>query len=393
VGVREGTVTCARRRAIVVVLALVLLGAPTAGPASAALDATHGAPARMLMGYYVGYERDLMPPEEIDWAALTHLAVGVVLPRRDGRVDLRLDLGPGEGPALARDLAERAHANGVVPILMIGGAGAHDAFRSAASPKHRRAFVRTLVAAMRNLGYDGLDLDWEPMNADDRGPFKALVTALRRALPGAVLTAPAEITTLTFPSVRRVYREVAAKLDRINLMTYGMEGPYPGWRSWHSSALDGASEETPTSVAVAVRDYLAAGIPARKLGVGIGFFGDCWTEPVTGPGQPLLGATIAATDWEMSYTTIVTRYFSPEAARFDPVAQVPYLTFPAPTGPKRCTYISYEDEASIAAKGAWARARGLGGAIVWTINQAHDRGAPAGQRDALLSAARVAFGA
>lgn len=346
----------------------------------------------MLIGYYVGYERDLMPPKEIEWSALTHITVGVVLPRANGQLDLGFDLGPGEGLGFARDLAKRAHKNGVVPILMIGGAGAHDAFRSAASAGHLQAFVQNLVAAMRSLGYDGLDLDWEPMNPADRVPFKALAVALRRVLPGAVLTAPAENTTLTFPRVPPVYREVASQLDRINLMTYGMEGAYEGWKSWHSSPLDGAAAVTPTSVAVTVRDFLAAGIPASKLGVGIGFFGDCWTKPVTGPGQSLRGATIVATDSEMSYMTIMANYFAPAAAHFDPTARVPYLSFDAPTGPKGCTYISYEDKASIAAKGAWARDHGLGSAIVWTINQAHDRTAPAGKRDALLRAVRIAFG-
>jgi chitinase len=375
------------------VLLAVALAWLTGSQTVAAQGGANRVPAHMLMGYYVGYERDLMPPAEIEWSALTHIAVGAVVPRANGQLDLSFDLGPGEGPGFARDLGRRAHRNGVVPLLMVGGAGTHDAFRSAASGSHRKAFVRNLVAAMRNLGYDGLDLDWEPMKPADRVPFKALVTALRHALPGAVLTAPAEITTLTFPDVPRVYREVAPQLDRISLMTYGMEGPYDGWKSWHSSPLDGAAAATPSSVAVAVRDYLAAGIPAGKLGVGIGFFGDCWTEPVTGPGQSLRGATIAATDSEMSTTTIMARYFAPAAAHFDPVAKVPYLSFDAPKGANGCTYISYEDERSIAAKGAWALDHRLGGAIVWTINQAHDRTAPAGQRDALLRSARDAFGA
>jgi len=373
---------------LTLVLALVV-GTTTAAQAVPGLS--QRVPARMLIGYYVGYERDLMPPDEIEWSALTHIAVGAVLPKRNGQLDLGFYLGPEDGPKFARDLAKRAHANGVVPMLMIGGAGAHDRFRSAASPKHRRAFVRNLVAAMRNLGYDGLDLDWEPMNPADQGPFKALVVALRRALPHAVLTTPAEITTLTFPDVPRVYREVAPLLDRINIMTYGMEGPYEGWKSWHSSPLDGATPQTPSSVAATVTDFLAAGIPARELGVGIGFFGDCWTAPVTGPGQDLRGSTIAATDNEMSYTSIMADYFTPSAAHFDQLAQVPYLSFDMPTGAKSCTYISYENQASIAAKGAWALDHGLGGAIVWTINQGHDPAAPEGQRDALLQAARVAF--
>jgi chitinase len=115
--------------------------------------------------------------------------------------------------------------------------------------------------------------------------------------------------------------------------------------------------------------------------------------PVTGPGQELGGAVIAATDSEMGYTTIMASYFTPAAAQFDPIAQVPYLSFAAATGAPGCTYITYEDEVSIAAKGTWAVDQGLGGAIVWTINQGHDRAALAGQRDALLHAARAAFGA
>jgi hypothetical protein len=103
----------------------------------------------MLLGYYVGYERDLLPPDEIDWSALTHLVVGPVLPQQTGTLDLGFDLAdPSQGPDFARDLAQRAHDHGVVPLLMIGGAGAHDGFKAAASSKKRQQFVRNLVATL-----------------------------------------------------------------------------------------------------------------------------------------------------------------------------------------------------------------------------------------------------
>jgi chitinase len=356
--------------------------------------ASRASNGRMLMGYYVGYERDLMPPDEIEWDALTHIAVGPVLPRANGSLDLGFDLDdPAGGPEFARDLAQRARANGVTAMLMIGGEGAHDGFKKAASRKRRKKFVANLVATLNDLGFDGLDLDWEPLNKSDKKPFKALVTALRAALPDVVLTMPVESTTLTFPAVPPVYTEVASLLDQFNIMTYGMEGPYPGWKSWHSSALDGATDETPSSVSATVADFLNAGVSKGKLGVGVGFFGDCWTAPVTGPSQGFGDATIAATDSDMSSITIAADYYTPAAAHVDPTAQVPYLSFASPRGDPQCTYITYEDAASIAAKGAWALDRGLNGAIVWTINQGHDRSAPPGQRDALLRAARAAFGA
>jgi chitinase len=350
------------------------------------------AAGRWLVGYYVGYERDIMPPDEIEWNALTHITVGTALPRRNGTIDTSFDLGT-DGPAFAKDVTSRAKANKVVPILMLGGAGAHDGFKGAASKKHRKRFVTNIVATVNDLGFEGVDLDWEPITNKDLKPFAKLVSALRAALPNGVLTAPVIPPTLTFPDVSPVYGQVAQDLDQINVMTYNMEGAYEGWKSWHSSALDGATNETPSSVAVGVASFLAAGVPASKLGVGIGFFGDCWNAPVTGPRQTIGGANIVATDSELSSTTIASTYYDAASARFDDVAQVPYLTFAAPKGPRGCTYISYEDEKSIAAKGKWARDRGLGGAIVWTINQGHVRSGAPGQRDALLRSARAAFGA
>jgi chitinase len=346
-----------------------------------------------LIGYYVGYERDDMPPDEIEWDAMTHIAVGTVLPRSNGSLNFALDLGSeAEGKELARDLAQRADDNGVVPILMIGGAGAHNGFKNAASD-NLATFVNNLVDAMNDLGFDGFDLDWEPMDGGDEKPFKNLVFALRNARPDAVLTVPAAPININFPEVPGVYAQVAPFVDLISIMTYNMEGAYDGWDSWHSSALFGATESTPTSVEASVGAFLDAGVPADKLGVGVGFFGDCWSAPVTGPGQAIGGAEIVATDSEMSFTRIKAEYYTLAASEFDNTARVPFLSYGAPHGAKQCTYITYEDENSIQQKAAFALDQGLNGAIVWTINQGHDRTKPSGQRDALLRSTRQAFGA
>jgi chitinase len=349
---------------------------------------------RKVIGYYVGYERDDMPPDEIEWDAMTHIAVGTVLPRSNGSLNFTLDLGSeAEGKALARDLATRARDNGVVPLLMIGGAGAHDGFQKAATGS-LNAFVTNLGNAMNDLGYAGLDLDWEPMNPADEKPFQNLAFALRAALPDAVLTVPADPININFPDVSGVYAQVAPFVDLISIMTYNMEGAYEGWRSWHSSALHGAAESTPTAVDASVAAFLESGVPANKLGVGVGFFGDCWSAPVTGPDQTIGGADIVATDSEMSFITITRGgYDAPSRRRFDDTAKVPFLSDENGMGDKGCAYITYEDASSIGEKGQWARNQGLNGAIVWTINQGHDPSALPGQKDTLLRATRQAFGA
>jgi len=134
--------------------------------------------------------------------------------------------------------------------------------------------------------------------------------------------------------------------------------------------------------------YVAAGVPVGKLGLGIGFYGLCYSAPVTGPGQPLDGSTIVAADGTMSYARIIGSYFDPGARRWDELARVPYLSFDSPHAPEGCTYISYDDEESIAEKGAYLRSKGLGGVIQWELNEGYLADAPAGERNPLLIAIR-----
>ena len=77
--------------------------------------------------------------------------------------------------------------------------------------------------------------------------------------------------------------------------------------------------------------------------------------------------------------------------QWDATASMPYLGSVNAFGPQQCNFLSYDDEQSIAAKGAWARRNGIGGTIIWTIGQGHIPERPAGQRDPLLQAIKAAF--
>jgi len=120
-----------------------------------------GAP--WVMGYAVGYERDLLPLGELNWGALTHVAVGRAVPNPDGTLNTDFDIGAVSGPAWARSVVRGAHAHGVQAILMLGGAGEETGFAGAASDAHRAAFVNNILTVVENFGFDGVDLDWEPL--------------------------------------------------------------------------------------------------------------------------------------------------------------------------------------------------------------------------------------
>jgi chitinase len=348
--------------------------------------------SKWVTGYYVGYLADLQPIEAIDWNGLTHVALGVITPNQDGSLNF---VGALDEAGRAK-LVQAAHVHNRKAIAMIGGQETgHDWF-AAASEENRANFIANLVNLVAVEGFDGLDLDWEPIENYQQPRLLDLFRALRATMPDAILTFPIEaLDNSNFPAPDRSYiADIAPYLDQINLMTYGMDHTYDGWKTWHSSPLYHQDAATPTSIDYVVNNALDAGVPASKLGLGIAFFGSCYSFPATEPLEDTVGLSADGSDFlagdnDMSYANIVTEY-APQGKRYwDEVAQVPYLSLPWPTGTKNCTYITYDDEQSILVKGQYVKDHGLGGAIIWNINE----GYIAAQTPAnpLLAATRQAF--
>jgi chitinase len=377
------------RCALALAISGVVLGVTAEAAAADRVFADGFETPRWVQGYYVGYERDLYPIGEVDFSALTHLMVGRARPAAGGGLIADFDIDAVEGPQWAQTAVIAAHAAGRKAVLMIGGAGEILGWRDAATEANRPQFVASLLAAVDRFGFDGLDLDWEPLEDADRPAFQALAQALRTARPQLFLSVPLGWVNANFADAPDPYwGQIAPLFDRIDVMTYDMAGDWDGWQSWHNAALDGAGPATPSSVASSIAYYLASGVPAAKLSMGLAFYGVCW-QGVTAPRQT--GGHVAASDGTMSYASILAGYATPVAQAWDAQAHVPYLSSVAPLGTAGCNFVSYDDAHSIADKGAFARAQGLGGTIIWTISQGHLGDRPAGQRDPLLDAVRAAF--
>lgn len=365
-----------------------LFGAAGAQAADTIFASGFEAP-RWVAGYYVGYEGALDPIGEVDFSSVTHLMVGPVRPLADGSLTTDFDIDPLNGPIWAHAVVAATHAAGRKAVLMVGGAGEISGWRGAAAPANLAIFVGNLLAAIDEFDFDGLDLDWEPLDVGDQPAFAALAQALRLARPDLILTVPVGWINSNFADPPDpFYGQIAPLFDRMNVMTYDMAGAWDGWQSWHNSALYGETATTPSSVATSVAFYLASGIPAEKLSVGTAFYGYCW-QGVTGPHQ--VGGSVIASDGTMSYANIIANYYTPTARVWDDIARVPYLSSATPLGSLGCSFVSYEDAQSITEKGAFVRAQGLGGTIIWTISQGHLANQPVGQRDPLLDAVRAAY--
>ena len=303
------------------------------------------------------------------------------MPQPNGSLDLL-----GGNPNVAAELIAAAHAHGVLAIASIGGADSQANFQQAMASGTVASFAGNLVALLTTTGYDGIDIDWEPMDKADEPAVIDIASRVRQAVPGALLTIPIGAINVNIPPDLSGFAALAAAYDQLNIMSYGQAGLWGGWKSWHSSALYHTDSATPISIDSTVQLYLAAKVPAAKLGIGIGFYGLCYTSPVTAPDQAFESTTKLLGDGTMSYANIVTKYFSADARQWDDLAKVPYLSFSSPHAPDGCTYISYDDEQSIAEKGAYVKAKGLGGVIQWELNEAYLSAAPAGQRNPLLKA-------
>jgi chitinase len=340
-----------------------------------------------VLGYYSGWNSNLYPVGEIDWGGLTHIVTAFHVPNAQGT---SLDDSQAGGPQLIQSVIAAAHSAGKRAIASIGGTGAGSAFSGATSSANLAGFVGVLQKLVTMYGYDGLDIDWE--DSIDNTLLQNFLKALRQAMPNIAITMPVVTQNNNLAGDLSVFGTVSQYVDRINIMSYGMSGTWDGWKSWHSSPLHWNNDNaTPVAIDSSVDDYMKAGVPAAKLGLGSGFYGQCYTSPVTAPDQALGGSTIAADEASMSYPYIMSTYYSANAHNWDTGAMVPYLTFASAHSPDGCTYISYEDAQSIAAKGAYAKSKALGGIIIWTINLGYVSSAPAGQRSPLLDAMKTAF--
>ena len=181
--------------------------------------------------YYAGWMQGYLPAQEVDFTAMTHVIHFSVVPKADGRLDSEVN---AITLANSTDVVARAHAAGVKVLISVGGEDSAHGFRGAASAANRLRFVTNLVSFASSRGYDGVDLDWEPLDAADVGLYSNLVTDLRVALNAL---SPRPLLTAAVGSQPALFASLQSRFDQINLMTYSFSGPYSGWVTWFNSPI------------------------------------------------------------------------------------------------------------------------------------------------------------
>jgi chitinase len=367
----------------------LLLGAKDREKASVRKSVSRDIDGPWLMSYYVGYQNGYLKPRDVDYSLMTHIVVGGVGARADGTLNEHWHLSNGDGRDMAEEVGRRADRKGVKKLIWLGGPNEEDKFYSATSNTYREAFVENIIELVDELGYDGVDIDWEPIRSKDEDGILRLVRDLREADPDLIITVPVNWveTTMLARKDLSVYDDMAQYVDRMFIMSYSMAGPWPGWQSWHGGALKGDGLTTPGSVDTSVRAYTRAGVPEEKLGVGVGTYATCWEYPVRKPKQTLPYGFSSRDIGVMSMRTLMDDYYSRKYEEWDSRAKVPYLSYRRAHGDWECGFISYENERSVEEKMEYVRDGDLGGAIVWNIGTGYMPDASRSKRHPYLKAA------
>ncbi len=388
-----------------------------------------GSTGKFVTGYWASWTAGNMvsyPYTKIDWTALTHLNVAFAYPQSGGALAYQ---GGNLDAALAKAITAAAHANGKKAILMIGGVGSSATFAAATgdTTASAQAFAQKIVSFAQADGFDGVDLDWEAIWANDNGGIgdgarmKNLALALRGLWPNMVLTV-AMGWDQTGQAMWGGMKDGGGSwlFDQFNVMNYDAANGWPQWQAWFHNAFDDAAANRPSSVVASLTALAGAGVPKDRIGMGLPFYGSAWLKSQNSgayyPRQTISQNYNAATqgaDTTYTYKYIVDNfvraYDGPNPADaagrtvpngtnvgyiFDQKAGTPYITGGTAgwTGLKgtapAITFLSFEDPTSIATKGAWAKANGYGGCIIWLINEG---ATDANGTNPLLSAVKAAF--
>jgi chitinase len=353
-------------------------------------------------GYYPGWEQSSMPASSIDFAALTHIIHFSVVPNANGSLNSNAN---SVTTANSADVVSRAHGAGVKVLICVGGADSESAFQAATSVANLPTFISNITNFMASRGYDGVDLDWEPLPASDAQQYTNLVNGLRFALTGFAQPKLLTAAVGAYPpygdpatAEYQMFSTIQAQFDQINIMTYDLSGPYDGWVTWFNSPIYDGGYRFPSSSGLvpsvngAVNNFLNNGVAPGRLGIGIAFYGYVWTggkgvspTSITGPRQSWTNAPTAET---YRYTDIMANYYQTNLYHWDAVAQAAYIGV-TNANPINNIFLSSDDARGCQTKVSYARNHNLGGVMIWELAQDHTPNTP----DPLLQAVKQAVAA
>ncbi len=286
---------------------------------------------------------------------------------KDGKADGSHWLGLKKVSAF---LKKHPHIDGV---LSIGGWGAEGFSDACLTEEGRKTLADSLLTLMDESGFVGIDVDWEypgvsgtgiVSRAEDVENWYAFLALLREGLDAreaqygrpyilsVALGAGDEQLAAIDPA------RLASLLDQAVLMTYDLCG-FERTTGHHAGLYP--NENRAGSGAKAVRTLIEGGFPAEKILLGLPAYGRVWRQ-VSGGSDGLNQRAATSGNKTISFDEVLRLEDQGYTRRYDEKAQAAWWF-------DGSTFVSAEDDRSIAFKGQYILEKGLLGAAVWQYTQ------------------------
>ena len=265
-------------------------------------------------------------------------------------------------------LLKKRHRNLKV-LLSIGGWTYSSNFSPATTtPAGRSTFAKSSVSLVKNLGFDGIDIDWEyPKDSTEAANFVHLLRACREELDSYGHSLPHRYhfeLTVASPAGPQNYQKLDLKgmdqfLDFWNLMAYDFAGGWDSCAGHQANLFQSKCNplSTPFSIDAAVKYYTSHGIGQRKIVLGMPIYGRAF-ENTDGPGKQFSG-TCPGT-WEAGVYDFKKLPLAGSNEVYDREVGATYSYEPAAR-----VMVSYDTVEMAKEKAEWIRKEHLGGAMWW----------------------------
>lgn len=278
---------------------------------------------------------------------------------------------------------------GVKILISIGGWTDSGHFSEMAlTAESRGSFIQSCLETLDAWPFlSGLDIDWEypgvardpedendegnPVVGDDWTNYTLLLKELREALDEHFGAGKKILTVCAGASVgyslsMQDYASLHPYVDRINLMTYDMAGPWEETTGHHTALLGENSAET------AVKYLLDQGVPAEKIAIGSPLYSHGWK--MNEGSQEVVGAA-AEPIGDLTWHELLPleQAAVPEGTPgwhmgYDSQKEAGWLWNDDPASSDYLAFYTYDSAASLQAKLDYINAHGLGGLIVWEVH-------------------------
>ena len=327
----------------------------------------------VVIGYVTGYS-GLINPDQINAQKLTHINYAFVNVKNN---QAYLDNAKRDSTNFMLLNSLKLKNPSLQILISIGGWSWSENFSDAVlTDSLRKGFAKSSVDIIRKHQLDGVDIDWEypgmpgeqgnVYRPEDKQNFTLMFKEIRRELDILEKETGKKklLTTATggFSSFlnNTEMGETAKYLDYVNLMTYDYYSSKQA--KHHTNLYDSEAYPSDNSADKAIKAYIAAGVPASKIVVGIAFYGR--NLKLNANANKGIGDTIlsSANSYGKGYTFLKDSLHNKKGfiAYKDEAAKAPFLF-----NPQTKEFISYDDEWSVDAKCQYVLKNKLGGVMFW----------------------------